>query len=454
MGSNTFTEEEWNSCLKVLNILKNNPTHNPDNDKLKTLITSIYKKVKKDVKKYNLQRKKEEDARITSQTSIIANAQNSTTFYTHNPVTVDELNNSLHISRKCYVCNQFFTQLHFFYHKLCPSCAREHYRFRSSTYDFTGYTVVLTGGRIKIGYATGLKFLRAGANLIITTRFPAIAMEQYRAESDFDDWKDRLTIYGLDLRNLKAVEEFIQFCHRHLPNINILINNAAQTIKYSLTYYQPLISKEQLLLDENSYCRLTANDVPICSLLQQNFNHLPLPIESLSLNRFGQPIDYEKKNSWNTLADDVSLEELLEVNLINHISPYQLIIGLKPLLCKSKCRDKFIINVTSSEGQFSYPNKTPFHPHTNMTKAALNMLTRTSAHSFIKDDIYMNAVDVGWVSTGLVEEKRAKLFKKLHIPPLDPVDSAARIMHPIIDILNGNKKLFGVLLKNYKVVNW
>lgn len=452
MDNYAFTEDEWNSCMKVLNILKNNPIHNPDNEQFKTLITSIYKKVKKDTKKYNLQRKKEEDAWHISQTSIIANARNITTLYTHNPTTITESNTCLHIARHCYVCNQLFTQLHFFYHKLCPSCAEEHYKFRSIACDFTGYTILLTGGRVKIGYATALKFLRAGANLMMTTRFPALALEQYRTEPDFDDWKDRLTIYGLDLRNLKAVDDFIQFCYKQLSDIDILINNAAQTIKYSSSYYEPLMFKEQLLLNDTSCPKLTANATPVCSPLQQNFSYSQ--IDPLVLNRFGQPIDHRGRNSWNALMDDVPLEELLEVNLINHISPYQLIVGLKSLLCKSKHLDRFIINVTSSEGQFSYPNKTAFHPHTNMTKAALNMLTRTSAQSFIKEGIYMNAVDVGWVSTGVVEEKRVKLFEKLHIPPLDPVDSASRIMQPIVDIINGNKKLFGVLLKNYKVADW
>lgn len=172
------------------------------------------------------------------------------------------------------------------------------------------------------------------------------------------------------------------------------------------------------------------------------------------LNRFGQPVDYREKNSWNSTLTEIGLEELLEVNLINHISPYILISELTALMQQSKHPQQFIINVTSSEGQFSYANKTVHHPHTNMTKAALNMLTRTSAADYVNKNIFMNSVDVGWISTGANEEKRARLFDNLMIPPLDSVDGAMRIIHPILEIKNGNTQLYGKLLKNYKEVDW
>jgi NAD(P)-dependent dehydrogenase (short-subunit alcohol dehydrogenase family) len=121
---------------------------------------------------------------------------------------------------------------------------------------------------------------------------------------------------------------------------------------------------------------------------------------------------------------------------------------------KSQVERRHIINVTSTEGQFSYKSKNEFHPHTNMTKAALNMLTKTSAPDFVKDSIFMNAVDVGWISTGAAENKREKLFEKARIPPLDPVDGAMRIFHPIVQINNGDLNLYGKLLKNYKETGW
>ena len=178
---------------------------------------------------------------------------------------------------------------------------------------------------------------------------------------------------------------------------------------------------------------------------------IPKPISQLT--RFGQPVDERDKNSWNSKLDEIELEELLEVNLINHIAPYILIKELKSLLVQSQFNERFIINVTSSEGIFSYTNKTIHHPHTNMTKAALNMMTLTSAQEFAKDQIYMCAVDVGWVSTGVNENLRKQQFTQGYIPPLDPVDGASRILHPIIQGLNG-EYLYGILLKNYKIHTW
>lgn len=126
---------------------------------------------------------------------------------------------------------------------------------------------------------------------------------------------------------------------------------------------------------------------------------------------------------------------------------------MKPLFEYSDFKERFIINVTSSEGIFSYVNKTIFHPHTNMTKAALNMMTLTSAKEFADRNIYMTSVDVGWISTGAKESLRKKQFEEGYIPPLDSVDGASRILDPIIQGIKGNI-IFGILLKNYKKTEW
>jgi len=241
--------------------------------------------------------------------------------------------------------------------------------------DLKGRNVIITGGRVKVGYATALMFLRNGANLVVTTRFPALSLEEFKKENDYELWKERLTLYGLDLRNIRAVEDFVLFYKKEHKSLDVLVNNAAQTIKYTDEYYQPLIKNEQkLLLTEGKEKKLIANSTPICNetkaLEYKNSN-----IEPSSLNRFGQPIDFREKNSWNSTLTEISTHELLEVNLINHISPYLLIKELTPLFKASSFEEKFIINVSSSEGQFSYVSKTIYHPHTNMTKAALNMLT-------------------------------------------------------------------------------
>jgi NAD(P)-dependent dehydrogenase (short-subunit alcohol dehydrogenase family)/Zn finger protein HypA/HybF involved in hydrogenase expression len=450
MTNYKFSNEEWATCIRVLEALKDNPFENPDNDRFKTLITAIHRQAQKQKKKSNAVVKREHDDTLIRSTSVVNNAQNRITQYS---LLAAEDGNIAHLrkERHCYCCKAQYTQLHFFYHRLCPDCAALNYAHRTRVHDFTGYNVVITGGRVKIGYATVLKFLRSGAKVLLTTRFPALALEQLQKESDYSKWQSALTVYGLDLRNLYAVDQFINFCRSHFDSVDILVNNAAQTIKYTAEYYQPLIAREDKLLFQLSATKLIANQTPVAG----HQNHLPLSYElEIPLNRFGQPIDHREQNSWSAKLTEIDLEELLEVNLINHISPYRLIAGLKEQMLSSKHNERFIVNVTSSEGQFSYPHKTVFHPHTNMTKAALNMLTRTAAAEFVEDGIYMTAVDVGWISTGAIESKRASQFDQLKIPPLDPFDGAVRIVHPIAGVMDGDRSLFGILLKDYKPTIW
>jgi NAD(P)-dependent dehydrogenase (short-subunit alcohol dehydrogenase family) len=449
-----FTPEEWESCLKVLTALKDNPFENPDNQRFKTLITAIHKKAKKQVSLDKLEETQRIDHEKLKQTTIIQQAQSNTSSYTHH---TDQRTDYSQLNRPqtCYVCHNSYHLVHFFYHKLCPECAEINYGYRQLNPDFKDFQVVITGGRVKIGYATTLQFLRSGAKVLATSRFPAAALEQFSQEPDFEVWKENLTLYGLDLRNIKAVYQFTDYCKTHLPSIDILVNNAAQTIKYPAEYYLPLVQKERdnLLLFRAS--NLIENATPIALLPAQLLDATASAfVADVQLNRFGQPVDFREKNSWNATLGEIGLEELLEVNLINHIAPYLLISELSRLLKQNIRKQGFIINVTSSEGQFSYANKTIFHPHTNMTKAALNMLTRTSAAEYAKKNIYMNAVDVGWVSTGAHETKRKRLFERLSIPPLDSVDGAMRIIHPILEVQKGDTSLYGKLLKNYGVVAW
>ncbi|MFA8298794.1 MAG: SDR family NAD(P)-dependent oxidoreductase [Hyphomicrobiales bacterium] len=447
----SFTLEEWETCIKVLKELKKNPLDNPDNQLLGGLITKIYKKAKKEQKNINEREQRKEDYNNIKNTTIIDNALNNTTVYSDTnkeKTTYTQLNTS----KTCYCCYKEYTLLHSFYNKLCPDCAEENYHRRFIDADLKGRNVILTGGRVKVGFATALKLLRSNANLMLTTRFPGIALDSFKKEKDYNEWKDRLKVYGLDLRNLKAVSDFIEYYKSTHTHLDILINNAAQTIKYDEKYYSPLINQEQKLLQihpEDIKINITpvVDSVKSISTSEKNDSEY-------QLTRFGQPVDTREKNSWNSTLEEISVPELLETNLINHISPYILIKELKPLMLSSEFSDKFIINVTSSEGIFSYINKTIHHPHTNMTKAALNMMTKTSAPDFIEDSIIMCAVDVGWISTGVNETIRNNQFERLIIPPLDPVDGASRILHPIIEKLERNTSFVGDLLKNYRVNEW
>lgn len=448
----TFTQEEWENCIKVLSLLKDQPFKNPDNELFGTLITKIYKTAKKSRKGQQSETRRELDTMTILNTEIARQALEGKTQYRDERPAEEHIYTPLESPQNCYCCNESFQMAHWFYLRMCPVCAEENYAHRFEHTDLSGKHVVLTGGRVKVGYATALHLLRHGAHLMLTSRFPGLAMDQLQQEEDFDEWKDRLFVYGLDLRNLAAIQDFVQFCQSHFGHLDILINNAAQTIRYTPEYYTPLIRQEEKCLQVvRSSQRILENKTPVSTVIQA-LEHSDILAE-LPLNRFGQPVDNREKNSWNSTLTEIELPELIEVNLINHIAPYLLIKELKPLLLAAPAAERFIINVTSSEGMFSYTNKTAHHPHTNMTKAALNMLTLTSGQEFAKEGIYMTAVDVGWVSTGAKESLRKEQFEKGYIPPLDPVDAASRIMHPILSGLR-KEYFFGVLLKNYKVSNW
>lgn len=447
-----FSAEEWEACLKVLHALKDQPFRNPDNKTFSGLITKIHKNAKKQNRHEMYSEMKSHDLAVNAGSVLMQKALAGVSdFYDDEK---DEVKlTQLQIPKNCYCCNQSYQYAHSFYSRLCPQCAGENYEKRFETADLTGRNVILTGGRVKVGFATALKLLRSGANLVLTTRFPALAMELMQQETDYENWKDRLWIYGLDLRNLKAIQEFTDFYKFNFDTLDILINNAAQTIKYPDEYYLPVVRREkEKLMDFKDLQNL----IPNCTEISHEMTKLEYAqneMTQVALTRFGQPVDNREKTSWNSTLEEVSMYELVEVNLINHIAPYFLIKELKPLMKNSSRKEKFIINVTSSEGIFSYENKTVYHPHTNMTKAALNMMTLTSAREFENDQIYMTAVDVGWISTGAKESLRKKQFEQGYIPPLDSVDGAARILHPVIEGING-KCFSGVLLKNYKIHTW
>jgi len=152
---------------------------------------------------------------------------------------------------------------------------------------------------------------------------------------------------------------------------------------------------------------------------------------------------------------EVSSVELLEVQLVNAVAPFILNARLKPLMLKTHNRDKHIVNVSAVEGQFYRNQKTTRHPHTNMAKAALNMMTRTAAADDHCDGIHMNSVDTGWVTdedpAALAARKTAD--HRFH-PPLDIVDGAARIVDPIISGLKSGEHVWGQFLKDYRPTDW
>ncbi|HXD60812.1 MAG TPA: SDR family NAD(P)-dependent oxidoreductase [Lacisediminihabitans sp.] len=389
--------------------------------------------------------------------------------------------------RPCYICKQPYTQVDSFYHQLCPDCAAMSHAKRDARTDLSGRRALLTGGRAKIGMYIALRLLRDGAHTTITTRFPRDAVRRFSSLPDAHEWLHRLRVVGIDLRDPAQV---IGLCDAMIEAgpLDILINNAAQTVRRSPGAYAPLSEGESQPLPDgplpelltfghtnDAHPQALAASIATHPLLSQQvlsqaggrtadeLTALAMAAGSSSLDRLaagtaidagGLVPDHHDANSWTQHVHEVDPLEMLEVQLANVTAPFLLVSRLRPAMAASEARRTYIVNVSAMEGQFGRGYKGPGHPHTNMAKASLNMLTRTSAKEMLETDgILMTSVDTGWITDERPHPTKVRLAEEGFHAPLDLVDGAARVYDPIVRGEAG-EDLYGVFLKDYTPAAW
>ena len=452
---NAITPEERTLCAAILQRIADDPSIIQDDERLKALIAKIHRTGKKGERVGHQQVRRSEDKAVKQATVMVQRDLEQKPLAAASGAFGSVGN--LHRPLRCYRCKQSFTQVHFFYHWLCPDCATLCYAKREQRADLSGRTALITGGRLKIGYQMALRLLRDGARVIVTTRFPADARKRFAAEEDSGDWRSRLVVYGLDLRHLPSVEAFVRYLDETEPYLDILVNHAAQTVKRPLAFYAHLLEAES--------AALPPGDLPVLLEARRDYpdsDSLLLAGVSETLfslterDAYGQPLDKRRVNSWSMTLGEVGTMEMMEVQIVNAIAPFLFCGQLKALFLRSPHMRRFIINVSATEGQFARDSKSARHPHTNMAKAALNMLTRTSAAEYARDGIYMNSVDTGWVSNESPYEHRVRQQEKSNLYlPLDALDGAARLYDPIVQgIGKAEEPVFGQFLKDFAPSPW
>ncbi|EGG15151.1 hypothetical protein DFA_09975 [Cavenderia fasciculata] len=348
---------------------------------------------------------------------------------------------------------------------------------------------LVTGARMKIGYYIAKRLLKSGFTVMVTTRFPWIAIDRYSREDDYSEWKDRLFVYGCDFRHLPSVQSMINHIKQLFPRLDILINNAAQTIRRPRAYFRELIEKEEYLSlayglighitqsikfikknddndddDDDDDYNQDNNDsdeipTPKRTAVQLYNNELPKSIMECSLmtqiqlldhdreerndelfppgqtDLHGEPLDNREQTTWRETIEETSPIEMMEVQLVNVTVPFMLISQLSPFMSNYIKTDgddndwKFIVNVSAQEGSFNKGYNHGHHTHTNMAKSSLNMMTYSIAESYLKKGIYVCGVDTGWCTKMTSQRKDGPQS------PLNEFDGATRVLDPIASIL-------------------
>ena len=466
------------ACLRVLAEVDELPIDHPDALAVQRATAGHYKTVKLRRRADRRNAILSADAAVTAATATGAPGRidDETNGLPLSPRTRGGIAGTLNEPRACYVCKTRYREVDAFYHQLCPPCAALHHSRRDARTDLSGRRALLTGGRAKIGMHIALRLLRDGADTTITTRFPNDAIRRFTTMEDCDDWLDRLHLVGIDLRDPAQVVALCDSVAGAGP-LDILINNAAQTVRRPAGSYALLAEAEAAPLppgprpDVSVFGRPSDPHPALLAGSGEAGHWAPTPhvLTALSLtggsasperiaadtaiDAGGLVPDRHPVNSWSQLVDEVDPIELLEVQLCNTTAPFILVGRLRPAMAAAAGRRKYVVNVSAMEGQFSRGYKGPGHPHTNMAKAALNMLTRTSSEEMLSDGILMTSVDTGWITDERPHPTKMRLAEEGFHAPLDLVDRAARVYDPIVRGEAG-EDLYGCFLKDYRPSAW
>ncbi|MBZ3905315.1 SDR family NAD(P)-dependent oxidoreductase [Streptomyces griseiscabiei] len=473
-------------CLSVLDELDKLEVDHPDAIAVRRATAGVYRTVKQRRRQERRAAKTAHDKAVTESTAT-GSAQridDETEGILPSSVTAEgKIAGILQRPRSCYTCKTRYVEVDYFYHQLCADCARLNRGKRDARADLTGKRALLTGGRAKIGMYIALRLLRDGAHTTITTRFPKDAIRRFKAMDDSADWMHRLEVVGIDLRDPAQAVSLADQVAEAGP-LDILINNATQTVRRLPSAYAALVDGESAPLpagelppyhvigafNSGAVDGLTGSaalPVGTSGLDAQRVADLALVAGNASVARHldgtaidagGLVPDVVDTNTWVQTIEQISPVELLETQLCNYTAPFILISKLRPAMAdaarKAASGRAYVVNVSAMEGVFGRGYKGAGHPNTNAAKAAMNMVTRTSAQEmFQSDGILMTSVDTGWITDERPHFDKLRLADEGFHAPLDLVDGAARVYDPVV-LGEQGEDVYGVFLKDYAPGKW
>ncbi|MEU6510962.1 MULTISPECIES: SDR family NAD(P)-dependent oxidoreductase [unclassified Streptomyces] len=470
-------------CLSVLEELDQLDVDHPDAIRVRRATSHIYRTVKQRRRQERRAAKTAHDRAVTEATATGSAERiddETEGLLPSSKIEEGKIAGILQRPRSCYTCKGRYVEVDYFYHQLCPDCARTNRAKRDARADLTGKRALLTGGRAKIGMYIALRLLRDGAHTTVTTRFPKDAIRRFKAMEDSADWLHRLEVVGIDLRDPAQAVALAEQVAEAGP-LDILINNATQTVRRLPSAYAALVEGETAPLpagelpahsvigafNSGAVDGIAALPVGTSGLDAQKVADLALVagnasiarhVEGTAIDAGGLVPDVVDTNTWVQTIEQISPVELLETQLCNYTAPFILISALRPAMAdaakKAASKRAYVVNVSAMEGVFSRGYKGAGHPNTNAAKAAMNMVTRTSAQEmFDTDGILMTSVDTGWITDERPHFDKLRLAEEGFHAPLDLVDGAARVYDPIVRGEAG-EDLYGVFMKDYAPGKW